>query len=136
MKAAFPVRVQHTPQAVMATEQKKTFTERKIPKLISHYRSFLHPQNKKFVETDHKFKKNNWPGILSLVCSVMAFAALFSLLPPLFFIFSISGVVFGIIGLSKKRHTLTGLALAGLILGGIELSLVAAMLILFTSIIG
>lgn len=66
--------------------------------------------------------KSGWPGITAFVCSLLALGCLTVIsLVPFFFLFAILGIIFGAIGVSKKRYSSTGLALAGLILGSLEI---------------
>ncbi len=69
-------------------------------------------------------QKNQWAGIVSSCCAVVAVFFLISLISiPLLFTFALAAIVFGGIGISPKRHKLIGLAVLGIILGGLALLL-------------
>ncbi len=92
------------------TGHHKTFSERKLPRLFNavKHAALPHAPEK---------GKTGWPGIVSLVCGVIGLYPLFWL--PL----GIAAIVCGVIGLNSKKHTNTGMAIAGLILGSIEVLL-------------
>jgi len=69
---------------------------------------------------------SGWPGITSFVCGVLGLA-----LPV---IFCLPAIVFGIIGLGR-RYSDHGLAIAGLVLGLLELLAVIILLIIIASIV-
>lgn len=116
--AAFPVKV----ATVIATEEeapvKKTFKETKTGRFISQVKYMAHARP--YVEGSRP--KSGWPGIVSLVCAAAALLCLVSVaVAPFFFVFAVAAIIFGAVGVSPRRHTNTGLALAGLILGALEI---------------
>ena len=74
------------------------------------------------VKVVHK-KKIGWLGVVAISSSVLGLIV--GAIP-----FGIGGIVFGILGLSGKRRKLKGLALAGLILGAIDILIGIALLAL------
>ncbi len=106
--AAFPTtRTTEKEIPAVVVETHKSFIERKVPAFLSHL--LPAPDHaKKESATD----KIGWEGIASLVCGVIGL-----FIVPI--LFSTAAVVFGFMGLNGKKHKNTGLAIAGLILGGV-----------------
>ena len=107
--AAFPTRSTHSETTHSLTH--KSFAERKVPQFVSHIVALSFPDHAK---KDTKGEKSGWEGIVSLVCGIAGLITL-----PIFF--SSAAIVFGILGMNSRKHSNTGLAIAGLILGGIGL---------------
>jgi hypothetical protein len=80
---------------------------------FSKIKALMHPSGKK--------EGSGWEGILAIVCGGMSFLALFAsyLLPGVgLVLLCIPAIIFGILGINKKNN---GLAIAGLVLGGVTL---------------
>ncbi len=106
-----------------AADHHKTFAERKLPRLLSAAKQMAFPH----APEKHK---SGWQGIASLVCGV---AGLFTAYGWL--ILGICAIVFGAIGLNKSKHTNTGMALAGLILGSVEILLFLLLVAIFAALL-
>ncbi len=94
--------------------------------------------------------KTGWPGILSIIfaglglifLAVMLSAAFSTPVAPLnliigfvgWLVFAICAMAFGGLGISKKKHRNTGLAIAGLILGGLEIIVPFAVLAAYITV--
>lgn len=76
-------------------------------------------------------KKSGWQGIVSFICGVAAFGVMFASL-PVALILTLLAIVFGALGLGKRRHRNTGLALAGLILGSVGFVLVSTVIVIIS----
>ena len=100
----------------------KTFSERKLPKMLQAVKALVLPDKGK--------GKTGWPGIVSLVCGVVGLVSAIAWVP-----LGIAAIVFGIIGLNQKKHVYTGMALAGLILGAIEILLFILLVAIFAAFV-
>lgn len=108
--AAFPATSKSVVnESTVATTNHKTLSERKLPRLLDHVVTTLMPDH---VKKEGSSAKAGWQGIVSLICGVVGL-----FIVPL--LFSTAAIVFGILGLNSDKHIYTGLAIAGLILGGI-----------------
>jgi hypothetical protein len=97
-------------------EHKKVFAERRLPRLFSAYKSMVFPHAAPAAGGPRE--KQGWPGIVSLACGVVGLVSTLAWVP-----LGIAAIVFGIIGLNRRKYKFTGMALAGLILGGLEILL-------------
>jgi hypothetical protein len=126
--AAFPVKETMTLAGIRPV--KKPFSETKTGRLVSqvghiaHQRPYSHAESK---------QKQGWPGIVSLISSLFSLACLFTMVSPLFLPFAIIAIVLGAIGTNNRRYYNNGLALAGLIIGIVEIVVVLALIALFIS---
>lgn len=76
---------------------------------------------------DHS--KRSWPAITSFACSLATILAVF-IFPPACIVLSLAAIVFGAMGLGRKKNRLRGLAAAGLGLGILELLLGVTIIII------
>ena len=83
-----------------------------------HYNDFAAQKN-----------KPGWPGIVALVTGILGLFSIWLLIP-----FSLAAMIFGIVGLNR-RYKNQGLALAGLILGAVELAIFLIVLIVVASFV-
>lgn len=125
--AAFPV-VHKDATTTAWVSTPRTFGERRLPQYVSHLRHSMFPGN----VAHHHVEKTGWPGIVSISCGVGALASIF-VFGGLFFPLAICAIVFGAIGVSKRKHTNTGLALAGLLLGSILIVLFVTLVALIVA---
>ena len=117
--AAIPARPNTTTESVpVKTVTHKSFAERKVPQYLNHVIAMMFPDHAK---KESAGDKSGWQGIVSLVCGIIGIFVL-----PIFF--STAAIVFGFLGLNSEKHQYTGLAIAGLILGGIGLIYALAVL--------
>ncbi len=79
------------------------------------------------IETHNAANKPGWPGIVSLVCGILGIYF------PLAIILGPCALVFGIVGLNNKYKN-KGMALAGVILGGIEILFWILLIALFATL--
>lgn len=114
--AAFPLKTKDA--EVTATTKtpatKKKFSERKIPSII---RTITHAPSldEGYGGYGHS-NKPGWPGIVSLVLGIIGWVH-----PVLWLLFGIPAIILGIVGLNSQKYSFTGGALAGLILGCLQL---------------
>ncbi|MBC7554754.1 MAG: DUF4190 domain-containing protein [Taibaiella sp.] len=121
--AGFPIKGRPVPVDTASQDNHSSFISGKLhryplaAKVLSHLH-WLHSH-----VGDHPATAG-WPGIVSLVTGILGIAALFmgsaGAVIFLFIPFGICALIFGIIGL-KKKYVNRGMALAGLILGGLEM---------------
>ena len=109
---------------------KRPFMQRKLPMAIT---AMTHAPRPEDSYRDHS--KPGWPGAVAFGCSLLAIAGLF--IPYagviIYLLASICAIVFGSIGVSKRKYSNTGFAVAGLVLGILEiLALVAFIILLLT----
>ncbi len=130
--AAFPVK-ETSASNVAANEgsTKRSFRATKVAQLYAQLKHVAHP----LPVIDKNGQKSGWPGITSFIASILAIAALYTF-PFFFILFAILAIVFGAIGLSRKRYSGTGLALAGLIIGSLEILALIALIALLVAIFG
>jgi hypothetical protein len=131
--AAFIVVPKDAP-AKTATTYHKPFGHRKIPAAFSAVRKVISGDG---TLRDHS--KPGWLGVVSFACSMFAIATIFlASIPGLSVLFSfyllaaIAGIIFGGIGLNKRKYSNTGYAIAGLVLGIVE---VVALILLVVLIV-
>lgn len=124
--AAFPI-AQKDAVATAATNEvtkEKTFAERKLGRMVTRVKHIMAPRS-----VVHDGVKTGWQGIVAISCSFAAIVTLFvgfGFFIPL----AVAGIIFGALGVSKKKHFNTGWALAGLLLGCLEIVLLIALVVL------
>ena len=129
-KAAFPLRTPqdsttvHTPGIISgSTDMPAAHTMHRS--LFDRIRVLAHPQDN--MHAHHHGAKPGWPGIAALAAGAIGLSSVYLWLP-----FGILAIVFGIIGVGHKYKN-KGLALAGLILGGLEILALALAVIIIAS---
>lgn len=126
-KAAFIVASGDAPTKT-ETIVHKPFAHRKIPVLINNVRKTISGEH---VVRDHS--KPGWPGVLSFVFALVAIAGFFmsSVALPVYLLGAICAIVFGGIGLNRKKYSNRGFAIAGLVLGILEVVALVLLVVLF-----
>lgn len=129
--AAFVVTSNNAP-AKTEIAVRKPFSQRKIPAAINTIRKTISGEH---LVRDHS--KPGWPGIASFACSLFAIAAIFlASIPGLSVLFSfyllaaIASIIFGGVGLNKRKYSNTGYATAGLVLGILEVVALVLLVVL------
>lgn len=133
-RAAFIVKPPATASTPAVVNQKKPFMERKVPTLVKTAGKMLNPRPGN--------GNPGWPGAISFVCSMLGLLSVVFLFTPglavlsLLYLFeAIAGIIFGAIGVNTRRYSNTGLAIAGLVLGILEvLGLVLLIILLIAAL--
>ncbi len=128
---AFPIKETTTTAVAGEHTVKRSFRTTKVAKLYAQLKHVAHPTP----IIDRNGQKSGWPGITSLISALVAIAALYTF-PAFFLLFAIAAIVFGAIGLSRKRYSNNGLALAGLILGALEILALVALIAALVAVFG
>ncbi len=81
----------------------------------------------------HRNTKTGWQGIVSVCCAVLSLA---TLSVGFWVLFGIAAFVFGLLGVSHRKHYNTGLAIVGIVVGGLEILLVIVILLLIAALAG
>ncbi len=129
-RAAFIV----TPKTAEAVpvHVKKPFMQRKLPMAIA---AMTHAPRPEDSYRDHS--KPGWPGAVAFGCSLLAIAGLF--IPyagvTIYLLASICAIIFGGIGVSKRKYSNTGFAIAGLVLGILEILALIALIVLLVALL-
>lgn len=91
---------------------------------------------KRFVQApdgEKVYKKQGWPGIVSLVLAVLALPFYATALIGGFAICALGAVIFGAIGLNRRKYSNNGLAIAGFVAGLVEVLLVLLLAIVIAA---
>ena len=124
--AAFPV---HTGKTAINNPAHKAFPQKP-------FAAGLHAFKALTFSPDEGKLKPGWHGIAALVCSIVAlpfYAAASVGLFWLFVLFAVGGLIFGAIGLNRRKYRNSGLAIAGFVLSLIEVVFVLTLMVVIAA---